>query len=326
MQAFYLPGSVHSTDTEMLEQGNHIAPHLYLFRKRLKHNKGMPSSRADCRVEELEVPTHHDRRPLNASDSVRIQPPAGDLGLKTLFIPNRRNPKINKYQNPRTFAVPAKNRHAPNNINFAPRCSGPPGFGGQPLSQSHHPKVAPHSDPPPQPRGVHPSPLRPSSQNVAATSGHDPPRTSQAQHGVAPNPQFASSSRYHPSTPTSGWDSAVRAHTVHSSHNTTLPRDDMYGGNNNRGVQHRLPPLPRGNPLVNPPPPPALPPHLPERPSGFPTSSPSYRPLPILQGMQINRYLDRDPRRQVNQAPRQQSPPPPLPGEDYYEDGGWLED
>lgn len=318
MQAFYLPGSVHSTDTEMLEQGNHIAPHLYLFRKRLRHNKGMPSSRADCRVEELEVPTHLDRRPLNASDSVRSQPPAGDVGINSLFIPDRRKPKINKYQNPRTFAVPAKNRHAPNNINYASRCSGPPGFSGRPLSQSR-----PHSDPPPQPRGVHPSPLRSPSQNVAATSGHDPPRTSQGQHGVAPNPQYASSSRYHPSTPTSDWDSAVRAHTVHSSHNTTLPPcGDMYGNNNNRGVQHRLPPLPRGNPLVNPPPPP-------ERPLAFPTSSPSYRPP---QGMQINRYLDRDPRRQVNphlqfhHAPRQHSPPPPLPGEDYHEGGGWLED
>lgn len=333
MQAFYLPGSVHSADTEMLEQGNRIAPHLYLFRKRLKHNKGMPSPRADCRVEELEVPTHLERRPLNASDSVRSQPPAGDIGLDSLFIPNRRNPKINKYQNPRTFAVPATNRHAPNNINISHRGSGPPGFSGRPLSQSHHPKVAPHSDPPPQPRGVHPSPLRSSSQNVAATSGHHPPRTSQSQHGVAPNAQFASSSRHHPSTPTSGWDSAVRAHTVYSSHNTTLPPcGDMYGNNNNRGVQHRLPPLPRGNPLVNPPLPPALPKSvLPER-SSAATSLPSYLPPPILQGMQINRYPDRDPRRQVNpplqfhQAPRQQSPPPPLPGEDYHEGGGWLED
>ena len=282
LQAFYLPGSVHTTDTEMLEQGNHIAPHLYIFRKRLKHNKGMPLPRADCRVEELEVPTHLERRPLNASDSVRSQRPA--VGLDSLFIPNRRNPKINKYQNPRAFAVPATNRHAADNIYNAPRGSGPPGFGGRPLSQSHHPKFAPHSDPPPQPHGVH--------QNVAGTSGRDPPQTSQSQHGVAPYPQFASSSRHHPTIPTSDWDSAARAHTVHSSHNTTLPPcDDMYGNNNNFGVQHRLPPLP-----------PALPESvLRERSSAFPTSLPSYVPPPIQQGIQINRYLDRDPRTSQSQ-------------------------
>lgn len=325
MQAFYLPGSVHRTDTEMLEQGNHIAPHLYLFRKRLKYNKGMPPSCADYRAEELAVPPRHERRPLNASDSIRSQPPAGDVGLDSLFIPNQRNPKINKYENPRMFAVPATNRRGPNDINIAPRSSGPPGFGSRPLSQNHHPKVAPRSDPPPQHCGVHPSPLRSSSQNVAATSGCNAPQTSQLQHGVVPNAQFTSSSRHHPSTPTSAWDSAVRAHTVNLSHNTTLPPCGDNHGNNNRGVHHHLPPLP---PL-----PPALPRSVPhERPSAFPTSLPSYLPPHIPPGMQISRFPNRDPRRnastplQFDQVRWQQSPPPPPPSEDYHEGGGWLED